>query len=141
MLKVKIYTVGRAKERWLQEALLEYEKRLTSQVRVEWALYKTESELKEKIENETHWIALDPRGELFDSAVWSEKLVSLFEVQKSRLNFLIGGPDGIAKSTLKKSGQVWSLSPLTFTHQMTRLILLEQIYRALQIASGSSYHK
>jgi len=124
MIKVRIYTTGRCKERWLQEALAEYEKRLTGQMEIEWIL---------DIQKITPpWIALDPNGELVSSPA---KKLSKFG---SRLNFLIGGPDGIEKNLLEKSAWIWSLSPLTFTHQMTRLILLEQLYR---INAPSQYQK
>jgi len=136
MFKVKIYTIGRLKDAWLAEALHEYEKRLQGRAEIEWILCKSDPELFEKISKEPHWIALDPKGELLDSPSLSLKLL-----QKSRLTFLIGGSDGIPQPLLAKSAWRWSLSPLTFTHQMTRLILLEQLYRAFEIDSGSSYHK
>ncbi|MDE3046377.1 MAG: 23S rRNA (pseudouridine(1915)-N(3))-methyltransferase RlmH [Verrucomicrobiota bacterium] len=139
MFKVKIYTIGRLKETWLQEALAEYEKRLSRQIGVEWVLAKNERELTEKIQSP--WIALDVRGELVDSVALSKKLLKLFSHHGSRLNFLIGGSEGIDPLLLEKSAWRWSLSPLTFTHQMTRLILLEQLYRAIEIDSGSAYHK
>jgi 23S rRNA (pseudouridine1915-N3)-methyltransferase len=141
MFKVKIYTIGKLKDSWLQEALAEYEKRLSRDIEIEWILAKTDEELEEKISKENHWIALDPNGELVDSPRFSKKLLQLFEKQGSRLNFLIGGSDGIPEQLKRKSLWKWSLSPLTFTHQMTRLILIEQLYRALEIESGSSYHK
>lgn len=136
MFKVKIYTIGRVKETWLLEALLEYEKRLKGRAEIEWVLCKSDPELIEKISKESHWIALDPRGDLLDSPSLSRKLL-----QKPRIILLIGGSDGIPQQLLDKSAWRWSLSPLTFTHQMTRLILLEQLYRAFEIDSGSSYHK
>jgi len=67
--------------------------------------------------------------------------MKLVQTHGARLNILIGGSDGIPKHLLNKSVWNWSLSPLTFTHQMTRLILLEQLYRAFEIEMGSEYHK
>jgi 23S rRNA (pseudouridine1915-N3)-methyltransferase len=123
MIKVKIYTIGKCKDSWLLEALVEYEKRLSKQVQFEWVLCKNDEELELKAQSP--WISLSPEGEKCGS----------------RLNILIGGSDGIPKSMLAKSVWIWSLSPLTFTHQMTRLLLLEQVYRAFEIESGSDYHK
>jgi 23S rRNA (pseudouridine1915-N3)-methyltransferase len=139
MIKVRIYTIGRCKDSWLQEALAEYEKRLSKQIQFDWILLKTDEELIEKIQSP--WIALDPKGELLDSPALSRKLMKLLQLHGSRLNILIGGSAGIPSQLLAKSIWTWSLSPLTFTHQMTRLILLEQIYRSFEIASGSEYHK
>lgn len=138
MFKVKIYTVGKARERWLQEAIAEYEMRLTAKCAVEWILAKNDADLMEKCSGEPKLIALDPKGELMSSEEWSKKL---FGKLGSRPAFVIGGPEGIPKALLEKSSLKFSLSPLTFTHQMARLILLEQIYRAFEIDSGSSYHK
>jgi len=139
MIKVKIYTIGRCKDSWLQEALAEYEKRLSNQVQFEWILAKNDEELESKLQ--APWIALDPKGELLDSPSLSKKWMKLVQTHGARLNILIGGSDGIPKHLLNKSVWNWSLSPLTFTHQMTRLILLEQLYRAFEIEMGSEYHK
>ncbi len=139
MFKVKIYSVGRSKESWLQEALAEYEKRLSRQIEIEWIFAKDDAQLAEKVT--APWIALDVQGEQVDSPRLAKKLIGLFLAHGSRLHFLIGGAEGINKKLLEQSAWRWSLSPLTFTHQMTRLILLEQLYRAMQIESGTSYHK
>ncbi len=141
MFKVKIYTIGRLKDAWLADALAEYEKRLSRDLAIEWILAKNDVELEEKIGKENHWVALDPNGDLVDSPTLSKKIVHLLQRHGSRLCFLIGGSEGLSDALLKKSIWTWSLSPLTFTHQMTRLILIEQIYRALEIDSGSAYHK
>ncbi len=139
MIKVKIYTIGRCKDSWLQEALSEYEKRLSPHIHFEWILAKNDEELSNKVQ--APWIALDPEGELLDSPALSKKWMKLIQAHGSRLNILIGGSDGIPKHLIAKSIWTWSLSPLTFTHQMTRLILLEQLYRAFEIEAGSEYHK
>lgn len=141
MFKVKIYTVGRLKEPWLQEAIAEYEKRLSKELKIDWILAKNNSELSAKINRDPPWIALDVKGEQTDSPGFSKQLKTLLQTHGSRLNFLIGGPEGIEKALLDKSIWRWSLSRLTLTHQMVRLILIEQIYRALQIDGGTSYHK
>ena len=136
MFKVKIYTVGKCKEAWLQEALAEYEKRLSRKMEIEWVLAKNDAELAEKLPRDIPWICLDVKGELVDSPALSKKLL-----KTARLHFVIGGPDGIAQDLLAKCAWAWSLSPLTFTHQMVRLLLVEQLYRALEIDAGTSYHR
>lgn len=134
MLKIKVIAVGKCKEHWLKEAIAEYEKRLSSSLAFTWL------EVREE-QIEPGGIALDPEGDSLDSISFSQKLMSLFEKQGSKLSFSIGGPDGFSPALLQKASFHWSLSPLTFTHQLTRLILVEQVYRALEIAKGSPYHK
>jgi 23S rRNA (pseudouridine1915-N3)-methyltransferase len=85
-------------------------------------------------------IALDRSGSLYDSlelAEWVEKLI----ISAPILSFIIGGPLGLPDSVLKKAGKILSLSKLTLTHEMSRLLLLEQLYRAFSINKGERYHK
>ncbi len=141
MFKVKVLTIGKCRETWLASALAEYEKRMQGHVRIEWAIAKNSDQLLEWAAQEPFLIPLDPKGELLDSETLSRKLLRLFEEKGSRLCFVIGGAEGLPKALLNRFAFHWSLSPLTFTHQMTRLILVEQIYRALEIDKGSNYHK
>lgn len=136
MFKVKVLTIGKCKENWLEEALGEYEKRLKGKLTLEWLIAKDDTQLIEWTKSEP-FIALHPKGELLTSEAWSEKMLKL----GLRLTFVIGGAEGLPASLLKKALFQWSLSPLTFTHQMTRLILIEQLYRAIEIERGSQYHK
>lgn len=136
MFKVKVLTIGRCKEKWLAEALAEYEKRLKGKLSLEWFLAKDTVQLKQWACMES-FIALDPKGELLTSEQWSEKMVKL----GLRLNFVIGGAEGLPKELIQEAQFRWSLSPLIFTHQITRLILVEQLYRAIEIERGSQYHK
>lgn len=136
MFKVKVLTIGRCKEEWLAEALSEYEKRLKGKLSIEWHLAKDDAQLIAWASEET-FIALDPKGELLTSEAWSKKMSQL----GLRLVFVIGGAEGLPAEIVKKALFKWSLSPLTFTHQITRLILIEQIYRAMEIERGSRYHK
>ena len=137
MIKIKIITIGKSKEAWLQEALHEYEKRLTPVCSIEWMLAKNSVQLEEFCMREGKYIGLDPQGKSMASEKFSLWLTNF----GSRLNFVIGGPDGLPPAVKAKASFLWSLSPLTFTHQLTRLILLEQLYRAHEISRGSSYHK
>ncbi len=137
MVKVKIYTIGRCKEVWLADALAEYEKRLQGRIDIEWHIAKTDAQLVEWVRPESGLIALDPSGELMNSETFSAKFIQI----GARISFVIGGSDGIPDSILSLAKKRWSLSPLTFTHQITRLILLEQLYRAVEIDRGSPYHK
>ena len=136
MFKVKVITIGKLKEKWLDDALSEYEKRLKGKMEIEWCLFKEDKELSSWA-HQNSFIALDPKGKLLTSETWSETMHKM----GLRLNFIIGGALGLASQVLKEAKFVWSLSPLTFTHQMTRLILIEQLYRAVEIEKGSKYHK
>jgi len=139
MFKVKVYSVGKSKEAWLQEALAEYTKRLSPHMEIEWVLVKTDAELASKVS--PPFIVLDVEGEQVDSPGLARKLSHLWMAHGSKIHFVIGGSDGLDPVLVQKSVWRWSLSKLTFTHQMTRLILLEQLYRALQIDAGTAYHK
>lgn len=137
MFKVKIFAVGRSKEAWLDVALSEYEKRLQGRLEIEWLLAKDDASLIALARKEPLLIALDLKGEPLSSEGFCEKWMRL----GTRSAFAIGGPDGLPADILKGARLRWSLSPLTFTNQMVRLILVEQLYRALEIASGTPYHK
>ena len=139
MYKIKIFTIGKTKEAWLDEALKEYYKRLSSLVHFEWVLVKEDKQLQELAHQEDFCIGLDPTGASYTSENFSVYLLNQLQMRGSRLTFIIGGPSGLPKEL--KTLPLISLSPLTFTHQLTRLVLVEQIYRALEIAKGSSYHK
>lgn len=132
-LKIKIFSPGKTKEPWLQRALAEYEKRLTGAVAIEWD--------QQNLPMKGHFICLDPNGIQSTSPDFSGFLHREFEKQGSRLTFVIGGPTGLPLNILKKASHSISLSKMTFTHQHTRLLLLEQIYRAFQIRKGTYYHK
>lgn len=138
MFKVKIITTGKCKEEWLAKALLDYEKRLFPKMKIEWVLTTTEKALKEKVLKESSWIALDLAGTSLKSEELSLRLFSSWGLKPV---FVIGGADGLDEEIRKKASFRWSLSSLTFTHQIVRLLLVEQLYRALEIEAGSSYHK
>lgn len=137
MFKVKIIAIGRSKETWLQDSLAEYEKRLQGRVAFQWCFAEDTSALATFCRKEKQLIALDLQGELVNSETFLEKWMHL----GSRASFVIGGPDGLPTNLLNQAKWRWSLSPLTFTNQIVRLLLVEQIYRALEIAKGSPYHK
>lgn len=140
MIKIRILSVGKTKEMWLEEALSEYLKRLKTTLRIEFVFAKTDLQLMEWLEKEPLVIALDPRGKLLTSEEFSTLLFNQIEAGGSRLAFAIGGPEGLPQEVRQKTFLL-SLSPLTFTHQLARLVLVEQLYRAVEIAKGSPYHK
>ncbi len=138
MFKVKIISQGKSKESWLNEALREYEKRLTGKMEIEWILVEKPKDLEDRALKEPFLIALDLQGKKRTSEEFSK---ALFSTWGSKVSFVIGGPNGLSQEIKRHAKDLLCLSTLTFTHQMVRLILLEQLYRALEIEQGSAYHK
>ena len=140
VLKLKIFSVGKTKEKWLDDAFREFVKRLKPFVQVDCLWAKDDLQLIEWTQKEKSYLALDPKGSLFTSEELAKFLLQKWEIEGSRLTIVIGGADGLPLQ-VKQKGTLISLSPLTFTHQMTRLIVIEQIYRSIEIQKGSHYHK
>lgn len=140
MVKIKIITVGKTKESWLDQALSEYTKRLSGRADIEFVIVKNDDQLIRTLEKEAHYICLDVEGQMMDSSAFANYLMKSLEVHGARLSLVIGGPEGLPKE-VRGQAKLLSLSPMTLTHQCARLILLEQIYRAFEITKGSKYHK
>jgi len=141
MLKVKVFTVGKNKESWIKSGINEYEKRLKSTMQFEWIFLKTMPKLEEMVLKEKFFICLDVVGKELDSIKFSQIVFDFFEKNNSKISFVIGDANGLTSSLKKNSFYNISLSKLTFTHQMTRLILIEQLYRAEQIVKNTQYQK
>lgn len=155
MLKITIISVGKLKELYWTDAQKEYEKRLSVFCTLDIIEIKEEKfdqksnheKIKEdeakKIEKvlpkDAYTMTLDPKGETHSSESFSELLSSISHTQ-SHIVFVIGGPLGLHYSITRKAKKSISLSSLTFTHQMARIILLEQVYRGYMIQSNRSYH-
>ena len=140
MYKIKILSVGKTKEPWLEEGVAEYIKRLQPIATINCVWVKGDEQLQLLAEKEQTLICLDPWGQEMPSEGFSKFLHERLEVGGCKLTFVIGGPEGIPE-VLRERAPLISLSKLTFTHQLARLILLEQLYRGFEIAKGSKYHK
>ncbi|MDP4106164.1 MAG: 23S rRNA (pseudouridine(1915)-N(3))-methyltransferase RlmH [Bacillota bacterium] len=159
-MNISIVTVGKLKEKYLKQGIEEYLKRLTSYAKVEIievADEKAPEELSElemeqvkqkegerilaKISNDAHVIALAINGKMQSSEELADSLDKLATYGKSKLAFVIGGSLGLSDEVLKRSNDQLSFSKMTFPHQLMRLILVEQIYRAFRINRGEPYHK
>lgn len=140
MYRIKLLTIGKIKDRWLTDAIDDYLYRLQGRLSLTTQLARSDDHLATLASKEEYAIGLDPCGTSYTSEEFSRFLLDQLESGGARLTVVIGGPDGLP-SKLKKSLTLVSLSPLTFTHQMARLLLVEQCYRALEIARGSAYHK
>ena len=161
MRTIQIICVGNLKEKYLRDAAAEYEKRLSSYCKlkiIEVPEYKlpekpSAAEISRCIEMEglsiasklgagSIVVALCIEGEILSSESFSEKLSALMtDESASDLSFVIGGSYGLADEIKKKAKLKLSLSRMTFTHQISRVLILEQIYRAFQISTGGKYHK
>lgn len=141
MYKVTIYTVGKLKEAWLDSALEEYTKRLKNTMQIQWVLCKNTEQLDSLVSKEKRYLCLDPAGKLFTSEKFAKEIFKQLEVGGSKLVLVIGAAEGLSSSIKASASSVLSLSPLTFTHQLCRLVLLEQLYRASEIHKGTPYHK
>ena len=156
---IKIICVGKIKEAYLKDAINEYLKRLSRFNKFEiielkdCPIKENSSELEDlkvkdeegrlilsKITNE-YVIALDPNGNEIDSIQFSNKLSSIFNSSKSDISFIIGGSLGLSQEVKDRADYIMSFSKLTFPHQLFRVILLEQIYRAYKIMKGETYNK
>jgi 23S rRNA (pseudouridine1915-N3)-methyltransferase len=141
MHKIKILSVGKTKEPWLEEALAEYLKRLQGMISIEFILAKNDEQLLNLASKESTLICLDPKGEAVTSEQFCDCLFNNLSKGGCRLAFVIGGPEGLPSCLRIGSYPLISFSHLTFTHQIARLILVEQIYRAVEISKGTKYHK
>jgi 23S rRNA (pseudouridine1915-N3)-methyltransferase len=139
-MKIKILSVGKTKELWLEQAFTEYSRRLKGSLEIECLWAKNTPQLTEWAFKEKGVVCLDPQGSQYTSEQFSSFLWQQLEKNGARLTMIIGAAEGLPPE-VKKLGPLISLSPLTFTHQIARLILIEQIYRALEISKGSNYHK
>jgi 23S rRNA (pseudouridine1915-N3)-methyltransferase len=138
MIRVQIISPGKIKDAWLDMALQEYVKRLSGAAEVHCHWCKDEKAFQKLIADSQDIIYLDPHGKDLSSEAFSEFFFKEVELRGSKITFAIGGPDGLKNISGPKK---ISLSKMTFTHQMARLILIEQVYRAFQIRKGSDYHK
>lgn len=148
---IKIVCVGKIKEKFFRDAILEYIKRISRYTKISIVEVMDESNIDiasklegerilKKISNDEYVIALDICGESLSSLEFSKKIDSIFNT-KSKITFVIGGSYGLSSSVLKRSNYSLSFSKMTFPHQLFRIILLEQIYRAYKINNNESYHK
>jgi 23S rRNA (pseudouridine1915-N3)-methyltransferase len=153
-MNLRLIQFGKSKDKWLIEGVSEYQKRLQAFCKLEILELADESlktnssieqvKLKEaqsclsKIESTDYLILLDETGEMKSSLEFSGFLTNISE--NKRVVFVIGGVYGTAAILKERANQVLSLSRMTFTHRMARLILVEQIYRAMMIKNNRSYH-
>lgn len=159
-VNISIVTIGKLKEKYLKQGIDEYLKRLSTYAKVEIIelpdekapenLSEAEMEMVkekegirilEKVSDDTHVIALAIEGKMKSSEELAKDLDRLATYGKSKIAFIIGGSLGLSSQVMKRANDMLSFSKMTFPHQLMRLILLEQVYRAFRINRGEPYHK
>lgn len=156
-MKIKTIFVGKLQDRYLKEGIDTYRDRISRYVPIELAEVEDEAvtakadharvKLKEaekilkRVSPDSILVALDERGKGFSSEGLAGFIKKSMDSGAKEISFVVGGSLGLGEKVRERSDLVLSLSQMTFTHQMVRIILLEQIYRAFTIIRGEPYHK
>ena len=155
-MKISLWTIGKANEAYVREGIDDFTRRISRYFPVEWniipvpknASFLSEIDLKKKeaeiilqwLRPEDFLVVLDEKGKQLSSEGLAQFLQTRSNESVKNIVFLIGGAFGLEKQILTKAKFTWSLSQLTFPHQLVRLILVEQIYRACTIIRNEKYH-
>ena len=156
VMKIQLWSIGKQHEKDLKDAIDDFTNRCNKYFSVEWNIIPvpknagmmSEMDLKKKegelilqwLEERDYVVALDEHGKQFNSAALAQFIQSRANESTKRLIFVIGGAFGLDESILRRANYKWSLSSLTFPHQLVRLILSEQLYRAFTIQRNEKYH-
>ncbi|MBI5973555.1 23S rRNA (pseudouridine(1915)-N(3))-methyltransferase RlmH [Staphylococcus caledonicus] len=159
-MKITILAVGKLKEKYWKQAMSEYEKRLgpyskieiievpdekapenMSDKEIEQVKEKEGQRLLAKIKPQATVITLEIEGKMLSSESLAKELQQRMTQGQSDFVFIIGGSNGLHDDILKRSNYALSFSKMTFPHQMMRVVLIEQVYRAFKIMRGEAYHK
>ena len=131
--RLSINAIGKIKKNWIREGINQYKKRMPDLI-----INESKSFNIDNIRVNNIIICLTEEGQSFNSIELTSLLLNF---KNKKINFLIGDADGIPSDIKDKSNILLSLSPLTFPHELARLILIEQIYRAVSISNNSPYHR
>ena len=150
---IKIITVGSIKEKYLKDAIEEYTKRISKYTNIKIievkdeglvepnkAILLEEEKILKNINDRDYLITLEIEGKEYNSEEFADKFEKI-QLESSNITFIIGGSYGLSQNIKSKSRLHLSFSKMTFPHQLFRVLLLEQIYRAFKINNNESYHK
>jgi 23S rRNA (pseudouridine1915-N3)-methyltransferase len=159
-MKIKFITVGKLKEKYLNDGIKEYSKRISAYADIEiievaderipdkaslaeetLVKVKEGRKILDKVKQDDYMILLDVSGKEMDSVAFSKHIEKCMIDGKSTIVFVIGGSLGHGEEVLSRANMRLSFSPMTFPHQLMRLILIEQVYRAFKIMKNETYHK
>ena len=150
-MTIRILAIGKKHEAWIQEGIERYQKRLRQPFDIEWVLLPHSAKdgntareeesvrLLARIADQEFVLLLDERGKQLDSPAFSKLLLASFAAAK-KVVIVIGGAYGVNEPMHVRADFVLSFSPMVFPHQLVRLMLIEQLYRAQEIAGGRAYH-
>jgi 23S rRNA (pseudouridine1915-N3)-methyltransferase len=155
MIEISVISVGSVKEKYLQELISDYKKRISKYAQIEIVELKDESNkvnenVVKEIEGERilssikdgfYVVLLDIQGQMLDSVSLSKKIDEISTYFSSKIAFVIGGSYGVSEAVKKRANFSLSFSKMTFPHQLAKGMLLEQIYRSFKILSNETYHK
>jgi 23S rRNA (pseudouridine1915-N3)-methyltransferase len=155
-MKARLISVGERMPAWVADGFAEYRKRLSRDLPLDLveiplgargkgrdparAIADEGAAVLAALPKDAHVVALDGRGKPWSSEQLAEQLAA-WRMSGRDLAILIGGPDGHAADVLARADQRWSLGPLTLPHMLVRLVVAEQLYRAMSINAGHPYHR
>jgi len=155
-MKIYLWSVGKANESYVKEGVEVFTKRISHYFPVEWRIFPAAKQKRSFSENETKkleasvllnalqnddvLVALNEKGKQWNSQELADFIQKCANESSRSIIFLIGGAYGLDESVLKRANYQWSLSKLVFPHQLVRLILTEQVYRACTILRNEKYH-
>jgi 23S rRNA (pseudouridine1915-N3)-methyltransferase len=155
-MKTRLISVGERMPAWVAEGFAEYRKRLSRDLPLDLveielgnrgkgrdaqrAIADEGAAVLAALPKDAHVVALDGRGKPWSSEQLAEQLAA-WRMHGRDLAILIGGPDGHAADVIARADQKWSLGPLTLPHMLVRLVVVEQLYRAVSINAGHPYHR
>jgi 23S rRNA (pseudouridine1915-N3)-methyltransferase len=140
-VKLTVLAVGKLKEAWVQAGCAEYEKRMRGKLPLEVIELRDAGELDRRLPQRAELWALDERGKQLSSEELATAIGRRMSAGTQGLAFAIGGADGLPADVIKRAAFTWSLGRLTLPHRLARLVLLEQLYRALSILRNEPYHR
>jgi len=159
-MHIQIIAVGKLKEKYLTMGIAEYAKRLAPYIKLtvtelpdekapetmsaaeeEQVKVREGEKILGQIKQDAHVIAMAIDGQLWSSEELASQLDKLTTYGKSHIVFVIGGSNGLSSDVLKRANQKLSFGKITFPHQLMRLVLVEQVYRAVKINRGEPYHR
>ena len=155
-MHVEIWSVGKANEPFIDPSIAHYLQKIKPYNSIDLVLLQpskkanttdiaktkqTEEELiLKRLQPQHYLVLLDERGKMLDSIQWSAQFQQCMNTGTKTLVLLIGGAFGVTEAITKRAQQVWSLSKLVLPHQLVRLVVAEQVYRAFSILNNSPYH-
>ncbi len=155
-MKIEFWSIGKQHDSYVKEGVDLFSKRISHYYPIEWKIVPniknagafTGAQLKDKeaemilpmVKKDMILFVLDEKGKNIDSPMLGQKIQYQAEVGSKILVFLVGGAFGVNEAVLKQATFVWSISKLVFPHQLVRLILAEQVYRACSINNNEKYH-